>query len=242
MRSVICAVLVCLSLLSCALQPGVDQLVDSARAKCRRGLFDQARKEINTALDRCEAVSREERRTCQRMLLTLAEDLEIEANKLNLSRPGQRHPNSESLYGIVLSIRDRLQDPLHTSKTAALTLLAAAAMDRRDYASAEPLLRRLIAVRAKQGVSKDVELNFARGQLGILCEQQGRFEEAKELYRRVLAWHDLPPPSPPSVRAAALYHVARFYRSVGRGKEATELGKKADRILAAERAAKTGRH
>lgn len=242
MRSFLCAALVCLSVLSCAPRPGVDQLVDSAQAKCRRGLFDEARQEINTALDRCEAMSREERRTCRRMLLTLAGDLEIEAHKLNLSRPGQRHPNSEPLYGMALSIRDRLQNPTHPSKTAALVNLAAGAMDRRDYASAEPFLKRLIAVREKQGVPKDVELNFARGQLGVLCEQQGRFAEAEKLYKQVLAWHDLPPPSPPSAHAAVLYHVARFYRSVGKGKEATELGQKADRLMAAEKAAKTGRH
>lgn len=173
------------------------------------------------------------------MLLTLARDLEVEAHQLNVSRPGQRHPNSEPLYGMALSIRDRLQNPTHPAKTAALVNLAGGAMDRRDYLSAEPLLKRLVAVREKQNLPKDLELNFARGQLGFLCEQQGRLEEAEKLYKQVLAYHDLPPRSPPSAHAATLYHVARFYRSLGKGKESMELREKADRMMAAEKRAKS---
>jgi tetratricopeptide (TPR) repeat protein len=76
------------------------------------------------------------------------------------------------------------------------------------------------------------DLHIARGQflsataawgnIGILCSEQGRYEESLELFRRVLEIREKSVGTPPARIASALNNVANCYRRMGRFAEAHE--------------------
>ena len=95
--------------------------------------------------------------------------------------------------------------------------------DRADYAQAEPLYRRALAIDEKALGPEHSETATDLNNLAALYRHQGRYQEAEPLYRRALAIREkvLGPEHPET--AQSLNNLAVLYYSQGQYKEAEPL-------------------
>jgi hypothetical protein len=216
--------LFCALLAACAMHPSVEQLVGAATEKCRQGQYDEAVGDVNLALERYKVLSEPERAAAGKSLVHLADGLESGV-------PPGPNPKNQSALGtacrISVSIRELIQGPEHPAMEGPAKYVAASAMERADYAVAEPLWRHVIVIRERQRLPKDIELMNAKAQLAVICDATDRFGEAEKLFKDVLVYHDTPPRSDPAMHKVAIGNVARFYEKHGKFVEAAILRKKA---------------
>lgn len=95
--------------------------------------------------------------------------------------------------------------------------------DRGQYANAEPLLNRALAIHEMLLKTEDPALALSLNNLAILYNAQGRYAEAEPLYQRSLAIDEKTfGPNDPNV-AADLNNLAELYRAQGKYAEAEGL-------------------
>jgi tetratricopeptide (TPR) repeat protein len=99
--------------------------------------------------------------------------------------------------------------------------------ERAQYAAAEPLFRRALAVREATLGAGHLDTAQTCNDLGTLYQNQGRYAEAEPLHRRALAIREAElGPVAPDV-GGSLNHLSRVLRNLNRDEEAEVLGLRA---------------
>jgi len=212
---------------ACVIQPGIEQLVNSATEKCRQGQYDEAIGDVNLALERFKTLPESERATAGKLLVRLANGLESGRS------PGPAHENTSSMATacrMSVSIRAVVQGPEDPAMEGPAVFVAAQAMRRADYAAAEPLWRHVVAIRERRKLPEDFNLANARAQLAVCSDAAGRVDESEKLFKEVLAYYDTAPLTEPAGHKMTLGVIADFYEKHGKFAEAAALRKKADAL------------
>jgi tetratricopeptide (TPR) repeat protein len=108
-----------------------------------------------------------------------------------------------------------------------LNQLARYAYGRAEYATAEPLLQRALAIREKALGLDHPDTAASLNDLAVLYRDQGRYKEAEPLYERALAIREKALGPDHSSTATSLNNLAMLYRNQGRYEEAEPLYQRA---------------
>jgi len=118
---------------------------------------------------------------------------------------------------------------------------------RGDFAGAEPLLRQALALAESARPRDDQTLALALNELGLLCKDLGRWDEAHAHYQRAMALLDQNPAADPDDLAVLWHNLGGIAHARGdfaageaaarRGIAIREAAGSRTRLLAADRAA-----
>ena len=113
----------------------------------------------------------------------------------------------------------------------ALNNLGKLHFEQEQYAEAEPVLRRLLAIRERTLGPNDLFVADTLANLAITCEELSRPEEAEVLYRRAISIHESQPGIEPPIMASFMSSLAALLRSVGNTAEADRLVARSEAIV-----------
>jgi tetratricopeptide (TPR) repeat protein len=144
------------------------------------------------------------------------------------NRVGLRDHAAVSLRAALKILRDFPSDPHLTS----VLLDLGNAVRKEDPAEAERCYQQAAAVDVARN-----ELEAATSawvNLGVMCSEQGRFDEALEYYERALKAREQSLSTKPARIGVLLNNMANCYRRMGDFDEAHKLADRAGKLLAAE--------
>ena len=129
--------------------------------------------------------------------------------------------------------REKALGPDHPHVATSLNNLEELYEAQGQYAKAEPLHKRTLAIREKALGPDHPDVAQSLNNLALLYHQQGRYAKAEPLYERALGIMEKTVPNHPNV-TSLLENLAELYTKTGRDDEAKGLLDRAERILAGQ--------
>jgi tetratricopeptide (TPR) repeat protein len=141
------------------------------------------------------------------------------------SRVGLKDHAAVPLRAAAKIFRKNVGDP----RLSATLLTLGNALKKSQPKEAESCYREVADLHVARG--QFLSATAAWGNIGILCSEQGRYDESLELFRKVLEIREKSQGTPPARIASALNNVANCYRRMGRFAEAHESVGRAIELL-----------
>ncbi|MFM8414741.1 MAG: CHAT domain-containing protein [Planctomycetota bacterium] len=142
-------------------------------------------------------------------------------------------PRAERAARQAVEINARHPDvgPGHVQTASAMHSLAAVMSAKGDFASAEELLKKTVAIKEEASGPESLDATISRDDLAGLYYERGDYDQAEPLRQRILAaFEKLAGPEHPET-AVALNNTARLYRAMGLYERAEPLQRRAGEIL-----------
>jgi CHAT domain-containing protein/tetratricopeptide (TPR) repeat protein len=139
----------------------------------------------------------------------------------------ERYQESAELHQQIIRSRDKKMVKENHDVENNLDFLAKCYCHQGDFVSAEPVMKRLLSIREKNGPAL-----AEMGNLAVLLREQGKNDQAENLYKMIIAQSEKTVKSSPGSHATVLNNYGFFLKSTGRLSDAVPFYLDAVGILA----------